>query len=101
MHLTIIPISVAGRRSPSVVVSGDEIEIDGTSYDFSGVPEGGDAQPGHPFHGAVTRQGGVIHCAVIIRIGSDAALRQPDDPEHWVIASAAGNVDVPYIRRAQ
>ena len=78
--------------------TGDIITIDGTPYDLSPVPDGGEATAeDSPFVGKITRVNGVIHCAVLVRLGAAAADDQPGSP--WVIEAADGDVEIPVERK--
>ena len=101
MNLSFSPQrGLLGQQETTIVVSGDTIIVDGTAFDLSAVPEGGEATPEgvHPFVGTITRQGGVIHATVRIRLDGTAEREQPSDPAHWVILGAAGPVEIPAIR---
>ena len=100
MILTFIP--QWGRGKASYHVAGDVLTINGTTFDLSAVPEGGEGlaqiEPGedHVFIGPVRRIDGVIHATLICWIGDDAEQDQPDAP--WTI-DAEGDVEIPYIRK--
>ena len=99
MHLTLSPaVGLPGQRETTLHVSCDTITIDGTPYDLSPVPEGGEATAeDSPFVGKITRINGVIHCAVLVRLGDTAADDQPDSP--WNIENATGDITIPAIRK--
>ena len=100
MHLTLTPQrGLPDQAETTIHVTGDTITIDGTPYDLSPVPEGGEATAeDSPFVGKITRQNGVIHCTVLVRLGDTAADNQPDSP--WVIENASGDVEIPALRKA-
>jgi hypothetical protein len=99
MHLTLSPsVGLPGEPETTIHVAGDVITIDGTPYDLSPVPEGGEATAeDSPFVGRITRAADVIHCTVLVRIGDTAAPDQGADP--WVIENAEGDVEIPAIRK--
>jgi len=105
MNITLSPMrGLPGQPETEISVSADTITVDGTPYDLSPVPEGGEATPrgeDHPFVGPVTRQGGVIHCTVLVALGDTAAGEQPRDPAHWIIDAGDGPVTIPAIRKPQ
>ena len=99
MHLTLSPQqSLPGQPETALHVAGDVLTVDGSPYDLSPVPEGGDGKwPDSPLIGRIRRVGGVIHATVLVRLGDTAARDQPDDP--WVIPDAEGDVTIPAARR--
>ena len=99
MKLTLSPIvGLPGQPETTIHVAGDIVTIDGTPYDLSPVPEGGEATAeGGPFVGKITRVGGVIHATLLARLGDTAADDQPDSP--WIIESATGDVTIPAQRK--
>ena len=103
MKITLSPMrGLPGQPETEITVSGDTITVDGTPYDLSAVPEGGEATPqgeDHPFAGKITRQGGVLHVTVRVVLGDDALPDQPADPAHWVIPDAEGAVTIPALRK--
>ena len=101
MKLTLSPqVGLPSQPETTIDVSGDIITIDGTPYDLSPVPEGGEATAeDSPFVGKITRVGGVIHCTVLARIGDTAASDQPDSP--WIIENAEGDVEIPAARKPE
>lgn len=102
MHLTLSPQSgLPGRPETTIHVTGDVITIDGTPYDLSAVPEGGEGHPEGetPFVGPIRRIGGVIHATILVRLGDTCADHQPSDPAHWVIPAASGSVTIPAARK--
>ena len=91
-----------GQPETTISVSGDTITVDGTPYDLSAVPEGGQATPqgeDHPFTGKITRVDGVIHCGVSVRYDDTAERHQPTDPAHWIVDVSSGPVTIPAIRK--
>ena len=104
MNLTFSPQrGLLGQPETAIVVSGDTIIVDGTAFDLSAVPEGGEAEPEgeHPFAGKITRQSGKIHASVRIILGETADPRQPTDLAHWSLEAADGPVDLPILRRPE
>ena len=101
MKLTLSPtVGLPGQPETTLHVAGDIITVDGTPYDLSPVPEGGEATAeDSPFVGKITRVGGVIHCTVLVRLGDTAADDQPDSP--WVIEAASGDVEIPAARKPE
>jgi len=104
MKLTLTPTrGLPGQPETQITVSGDTITVDGVAYDLSPVPEGGEAVPvagsDHPFVGKITRQGGVIACAVRVMLGDDATPDQPVDPGHWSLIASDGPVALPAERK--
>lgn len=101
MHLTLSPqAGLPGAPETTLHVSGDILTVDGTPYDLSAVPEGGDGEwPDSPIIGKITRQGGTIHATVRVVLGDTAASDQPDSP--WVIPNASGDVTIPAVRRPE
>lgn len=70
---------VASHKTTSVSVSGLVITIDGTEYDLSIIPEGGQAEASEdsPFIGTVTRD------SVTIRYEYDSLKAEPDQSTDW------------------
>ena len=103
MHITLSPMrGLPGQAETEITVSGDTITVDGTSYDLSAVPEGGEATPqsdGHPFVGKITRTSGVIHCGVSVRYDDTAESNQPTDPAHWIVDVSDGPMTIPVLRK--
>ena len=99
MHLILSPyVGLPGQPEMTIHVAGDVITIDGTAYDLSPVPEGGEGDwPDSPFTGPIRRIGGKIHATVLVRLGDTAADDQPDSP--WVIPNASGAVTIPAARK--
>lgn len=103
MILTLIP--QWGRGEAAYIVDGDVLTINGTPYDLSAIPEGGEGThtpaPGedHIFIGPITREGGIIHATLHCWVGEDAPYEQPDAP--WVVDVANGPVTIPAIRIEQ
>ena len=101
MKLTLSPTArLPGQPETTIHVAGDIITVDGTPYDLSPVPEGGEATAeDSPFVGKITRDNGVIHCTITARLGDTAADDQPTEPAHWVIPDADGDVTIPALRK--
>jgi hypothetical protein len=101
MNLTISPAAgLPGQPETTASVSGDVLTVDGTPYDLSAVPEGGEAIPAgdHPFIGAITRSGGEIAAHIRGVYGDDAERSQPTDPAHWVLIVSDGPVPMPFVK---
>ena len=103
MHLTLSPqMALPGQSETTLHVSGDTITIDGTPFDLSAVPEGGDGEwPDSPILGLIRRIDGTIHATVLARLGDDAESDQPTDPAYWVIENASGDVEIPALRKPE
>jgi hypothetical protein len=99
MHLTLSPtMGLPHQPETTLHVAGDILTIDGTEYDLSPVPEGGEGRvDDSPFLGPITRENGVLRCTVRVVLGQTAADDQPPHP--WVIAKALGVVEIPAIRK--
>jgi len=99
MKLTLSPqLGLPDQHETTMHVAGDIITIDGTPYDLSPVPEGGEATAeDSPFIGKIARVNGVIHCTVLVRLGDTASDDQPDSP--WVIEATSGDVEIPAARK--
>ena len=97
MRLTLSPqAGLPGQPDMSIHVSGDVITIDGTDYDLSPVPEGGEGWPDEgPFIGPITRIDGTLHVTVTARLGDTAA---PSQGGPWVIEDASGAITIPTER---
>ena len=102
MHLTLSPRwphAYESQTETTLHVAGDSITIDGTPYDLSSVPEGGEGEwPDSPITGKIKRIDGMIHATVSVVLGPDAADEQPADPTYWVIPNASGAVTIPALR---
>ena len=103
MKLTLSPqTGLPGQPETTLHVAGDTITIDGTPYDLSPVPEGGEGEwPDSPIIGKITRKNGTLHVTVRVALGDDAESNQPTDPAHWVIPDASGDVEIPALRKAK
>lgn len=100
MILTLSPQrGLPGDPETVLSVAGDVLTIDGTDYDLSAIPEGGEGEwPDSPLVGVITRQSGVIHATVLVRLGDTAAPDQPDSP--WTV-EADGPVTIPAARKPE
>ena len=89
-----------GKPETEITVNGDTLTVDGTPYDLSPVPEGGEGEwPDSPITGKITRQDGTLHATVRVALGDDAESNQPTDPAHWVVPDASGDVEIPTLRK--
>ena len=70
---------VASNKTTSALVSGLALTIDGTEYDLSIIPEGGQAEASEdsPFIGTVTRD------SVTVRYEYDSSKAEPDQSTNW------------------
>ena len=77
MKIIISPI--ASTKTTTVSVSGLTVTVDGTGYDLSIIPEGGQAEADEnsPFIGTVTRD------KVTIRYEYDSMLAEPNQSTDW------------------
>ena len=99
MKLTLSPTAgLPGHPETTIHVAGDVLTIDGTAYDLSPIPEGGQGEwEDSPMVGPIRRIDGVIHATVLVRLGATAADDQPDSP--WTIETASGDVTIPAARK--
>ena len=72
--MKIILSPCASNKTTTVAVNGLVVTVDGTDYDLSVIPEGGQAEADEnsPFIGTVTRE------SVTIRYEYDSQLAEPD-----------------------
>jgi len=92
----------AGQPATKLHVAGDVLTIDGTPYDLSPVPEGGEGEwDDSRIVGKITRKNGTLHVTVRVVLGDDAESNQPTDPLHWVVPDASGDVEIPAVRKAK
>jgi hypothetical protein len=103
MHLTFSPqVGQPGQPTTTLHVGGDVLSINGTPYDLSPVPEGGDGEwADSPILGPIRRIDGLLHVTVRVALGPDAAHHQPTDPAHWIMPDADGDVTIAYVRIPQ
>ena len=103
MHLTLSPIrGLPGQPETALHVMGNVLTIDGTPYDLSPVPEGGEGEwPDSPIIGKITRKNSTLHVTVRVFLGDDAESHQPTDPAHWVVPDASGDVEIPAVRKPE
>jgi len=87
-----------GEAETLLSVSKDRLTVDGTLYDLSAVPDGGQAtaEGTDLFAGPIRRIDGVIHAALRVRLGPDAAPDQPAAP--WTVTATRGPVTIPALR---
>lgn len=91
-----------GDPETTASVAGDILTVDGVAYDLSTVPEGGQAVPEgeSPFVGAITRDGGEIHAAILWRY--DAATAEPNQGAELPVATiTSGDVPDPVLRKPE
>lgn len=76
--LIILP-PIASNKTTAVSVNGLTVTVDGTDYDLSVIPEGGQAEADEngPFIGTVTRE------SVTIRYEYDSQLAEPNQSTDW------------------
>lgn len=77
--MKIILSPVASNKTTTVSLIGLVLTIDGTEYDFSIIPEGGQAEASEdsPFIGTITRE------SVTIRYEYDSMKAEPDQSTNW------------------
>lgn len=77
--MKIILSPIASNKTTTVSLSGLVLTIDGTEYDLSIIPEGGQAEASEdsPFIGTVTRE------SVTIRYEYDSMKAEPDQSTNW------------------
>ena len=75
--MKIILSPLASTRTTEVSVNGLVITVDGTDYDMSVIPEGGQAEGEAPFQGVVTRD------EVTIQYHYDSLSAEPDQSKDW------------------
>lgn len=77
--MRIILSPIASNKTTSVSVNGLAVTVDGTDYDLSAIPEGGQAEADEnsPFIGTVTRE------SVTIRYEYSSLLAEPDQSTDW------------------
>ena len=77
--MKIILSPLASNKITSVSVNGLALTIDGTEYDLSVIPEGGQAEASEesPFIGTVTRD------SVTIRYEYDSSKAEPNQSTDW------------------
>ena len=75
--MKIILSPIASNRTTTVSVKGLVITVDGTDYDLSVIPEGGQAEGEAPFQGIVTRG------EVTIQYHYDSLAAKPDQSKNW------------------
>ena len=103
MKITLSPMrGLPGQSETTLHVAGDVLTIDGTPFDLSSVPEGGEGEwPDSPIIRKITRKSGALHVTVQVILGDTAESNQPTDPAHWVIEDASGDVEIPALRKAK
>lgn len=85
---------IASDRTTQVSLSGLTLTIDGTMYDLSEIPEGGQANgpDGSPFIGIVTR----TECKIEYHYDINRALpNQSTNPEDYIVEWADGEMPSP------
>ena len=105
MKITLHPIAgLPGAADDAVSVAGDVLTVNGTAYDLSTVPEGGEAMPegDHPFIGPITRKDGELHLGLRLVYDRGTALPdQPVDPDHWRVTLTSGALPDPIARKTE
>lgn len=92
--MRIILSPIASNKTTTVSVSGLTVTVDGTDYDLSVIPEGGQAEADEnsPFIGTVTRE------QVTIRYEYDSQLAEPNqstDLDDYTFDVTLGDVPCP------
>jgi 2-oxoglutarate dehydrogenase complex dehydrogenase (E1) component-like enzyme len=92
--MQIILLPCASNKTTTVSISGLTVTIDGTEYDLSAIPEGGQAEASEnsPFIGIVTRE------KVTIRYEYDMTTAEDDQSTDWsdyTFDVASGDVPCP------
>lgn len=98
MQITLSPI--ASTEDTTVSVSGLVVTVNGTSYDLSVIPVGGDAQPddNEPFVGTMTRD------KVTVLFKYDSATAEPNQSTNiadYTFDITSGPVPDPIIRKPE
>ena len=98
MEIVLSPI--ASDRDTTISVSGLVITIDGTDYDLSVIPDGGDADPaeGEPFIGKLTRD------KVTVLYHYDSRTAEPNqspDIADYTFTVTSGPVPDPIVRKPE
>lgn len=77
--MRIILSPIASNKTTTVSVNGLTVAVDGTEYDLSVIPAGGQAEAGEnsPFIGTVARE------AVTIRYEYESMKAEPDQSTNW------------------
>jgi hypothetical protein len=71
MLIELSPIRADAR--PEIARAGDALVIDGRTFDFADLPEGGSAETGSPWIvGPVRREGGRIRLVLLLAHGGEA-----------------------------
>jgi hypothetical protein len=96
--MRVILSPIASNTDTQVSVSGLVITVDGTDYDFSVIPEGGDAEPGEgePFIGTLTRD------QVTVQYHYDSTTAEPNQSTDWADYTfdiTSGEVPDPIARK--
>lgn len=103
MKLTLhLQAGLPGDPETTSSVAGDNLTVDGSAYDLSPVPEGGEVTPEgeSPFVGAITRQNGEIHAAILWRY--DARTAEPNQGTALpVVSITSGDVPDPVLRKPE
>lgn len=98
MKITLSPtVTHATKQAPAISLAGLILTIDGTEYDLSVVPEGGQAEADEPFIGVVTLDA----CTIQYQYSTDIyEPSQSTDPSDYIIDLQDGEVlTCPLIKR--
>jgi hypothetical protein len=98
--MKIILSPIASNTDTQVSVSGLVITVDGTDYDFSVIPEGGqaEAEENGPFTGIVTRE------EVTVKYAYDSQTAEPQQSTDWAdytFEITGGPVPDPIVRKPE
>ena len=98
--MQIILSPVAANEDTTVSINGLIVTVNGTPYDLSVIPAGGDAQPdaNEPFIGTMTRD----KVTILYKYNSATAEpNQPTDIADYTFDITSGDVPSPIIRKPE
>lgn len=98
--MKIILSPIASNTDTTVSVDGFTVTVDGVPYDFSVIPEGGEAEPaeGEPFTGKLTREEATVQYSYD---SSTAEPNQSPDIADYTFEVTAGEVPSPIVRKPE